>query len=51
VPALGVVCGGDSRDDTLRRARDAILFTLEGADPAADAAHLDVVVVLPSLEA
>jgi predicted RNase H-like HicB family nuclease len=52
VPALGVVGGGDSRDDALRRAREAILFTLEGddqdVDPSADAAHFDVVVDLPS---
>ena len=38
VPALGVDGGGDSRDDALRRAREAILFTLEGdgqdVDPA-----------------
>jgi predicted RNase H-like HicB family nuclease len=52
VPALGIVGGGDSREDALGRAREAILFTLEGddqdVDPAADAAHFDVVVVLPS---
>lgn len=41
VPALGVVGGGDSRDDALCRAREAIV------DPAADAAHLDIVVVIP----
>jgi predicted RNase H-like HicB family nuclease len=52
VSALGVVGGGDSRDDALRRAREAILFTLEGddqdVDPAADAAQFEVVVVLRS---
>ena len=52
VPALGVVGGGDSRDDALRRARKAILFTLEGddqdVDPAADAAKFDIVVVTSS---
>jgi predicted RNase H-like HicB family nuclease len=51
VPALGVVGGGDSRDDALRWAREAILFTLEDddqdLDPAAEAAKFDIVVVMP----
>ena len=51
VPSLGIVGGGDSREDALRRAREAILFTLEGdvrdVDPTAEAAHFDVEVVLP----
>lgn len=51
VPLLGIVGGGDSRNEALGRAREAILFTPEGedqdVDPAADVAHLDVEVVLP----
>lgn len=51
VPSLGIVGGGDSREDALCSAREAILFTLEGdeqdVDPTADAAHFDVEVMLP----
>ncbi len=36
VPALGIIGGGDTRDDAIRSSRDAIAFTLEGDDRTAE---------------